>query len=235
MFKRLYFKHLISDIIFAAGIFLLSIGVFYLVQSNSISKSDKVMTALEKQDDLQLDKEIQLSVTDKAEGQEMSRTGNLIPDNTIEDQISELPLDKIDKEKTSKFSLIFSEEESLYNIPLEIKLEDKSEDLMVLTQYNDNNGINDTINRYFKEKNNFFSGNIKSGEFDKKEKVTIIIPEGSSGQEVAHIFGESNLMTYNEFIQLLLLFNIETRLKAGKYSFDSDSSVSDILSKILIK
>lgn len=42
-------------------------------------------------------------------------------------------------------------------------------------------------------------------------------------------------MTYQDFKQLLLLFDIETRIKAGSYSFKNNSSVADILTKILIK
>ena len=232
MFKRSYFKHIIPDIIFAVGVVILLLGLFYVIQPDSITKNEKVVTALENQGDLQLDKEIQLSMTDKS----TSTSADPRPDNTIEDQVSKLPSDKIDEEKPNNFSLVIPEKRKLNIFPLEIKLENKVEDLMALTEYkNEKKDINGTLDSYFKEKNNFFAGISKTDLIENKEKVTIVIPEGSSGQEVAHIFEESNLMTYEEFIQLLLLFNIETRLKAGKYSFDSDSSVSDILSKILIK
>ncbi|AZO94065.1 hypothetical protein [Halocella sp. SP3-1] len=77
-------------------------------------------------------------------------------------------------------------------------------------------------------------GSVKDNK-GKGDTINIFIPEGSSGLEVARIFEESNLMTYQDFKQLLLLFDIETRIKAGSYSFKNNSSVADILTKILIK
>lgn len=70
---------------------------------------------------------------------------------------------------------------------------------------------------------------IKGSVKDNKgegDTINIFIPEGSSGLEVARIFEESDLMTYQDFRQLLLLFNIETRIKAGSYSFKNNSSVA---------
>ncbi|QTL96983.1 hypothetical protein GM661_02815 [Iocasia frigidifontis] len=78
------------------------------------------------------------------------------------------------------------------------------------------------------------TGSVKDNK-GKGDTINIFIPEGSSGLEVARIFEESNLMTYQDFKQLLLLFDIETRIKAGSYSFKNNSSVADILTKILIK
>lgn len=65
--------------------------------------------------------------------------------------------------------------------------------------------------------------------------VNIVIPEGSTGRQVARILDEEGLIPFDDFIELLLLFDIETRIKAGAYTFNNDSSIADILSEILIK
>lgn len=65
--------------------------------------------------------------------------------------------------------------------------------------------------------------------------ITIIIPEGSTGRQVARILDEEGLIPFDDFIKLLLLFDIETRIKAGEYTFSSENGIVDILSEILIK
>lgn len=67
------------------------------------------------------------------------------------------------------------------------------------------------------------------------KQITIIIPEGSTGRQVASILDEEGLIPFDDFIDLLLLFDIETRIRAGEYTFNSDSGIVDVLTKILIK
>ena len=64
--------------------------------------------------------------------------------------------------------------------------------------------------------------------------LEITIPEGSTGIEVARIFDQSGLIEYDKFLQLLILFRVETRIKAGTYQFPSNSEAIDILSTILL-
>ncbi|MFP4661018.1 MAG: hypothetical protein ACLFPF_02410 [Halanaerobiales bacterium] len=67
------------------------------------------------------------------------------------------------------------------------------------------------------------------------EEIELTIPSGSSGSTVAKIFDKSGIMTEEEFSKYLKLFNIENRIKAGKYTFNKNDSFADILNRILIR
>lgn len=66
-------------------------------------------------------------------------------------------------------------------------------------------------------------------------EVEITIPAGSSGITVANILDEKGIMPYAEFKKYLHLFNIENRIRAGKYKFNNQDTFADILNRILIK
>ncbi len=83
------------------------------------------------------------------------------------------------------------------------------------------------ISSFKLEYNNMFSA--------KKYDIEITIPSGSSGLTVANILDESELISAEEFRQYMILFDIENRIKAGKYQFSKDSNAVDILDKILLK
>lgn len=72
-------------------------------------------------------------------------------------------------------------------------------------------------------------------EAEEVKLISIVIPEGSTGRQVARILDEAGLVSYDDFIELLLLFDIETRIKAGDYTFSNDSGLVEILTRILIK
>lgn len=82
---------------------------------------------------------------------------------------------------------------------------------------------------------NHQTGSSGHMEESRNEVVEIIIPAGSSGRNVAHIFEESGLVEDGEFIKLLLLFDFADRIKAGRYEFFSDAGIINILDKILIE
>src|SRR5690554_6202276 len=69
---------------------------------------------------------------------------------------------------------------------------------------------------------------------DQKE-IELEIPPGSSGLMVAELLEEKGLIKAEDFHTLMLLFDIEKRLKAGKYRFSENDSPVDVLEKILVK
>ena len=76
--------------------------------------------------------------------------------------------------------------------------------------------------------------NLEYKPSEELRMLEITIPEGSTGIEVARIFAKSGLIEYDQFLQLLTLFRVETRIKAGTYQFPSNSGAIDILSTILL-
>lgn len=70
---------------------------------------------------------------------------------------------------------------------------------------------------------------------DKREEVIINIPPGSSGLTAISILDEKGLIPADDFKKYMKLFDIEKRIKAGSYRFQSDCTAVEILDKILIK
>ncbi|MFW6306724.1 MAG: hypothetical protein ACOC1N_05030 [Bacillota bacterium] len=66
-----------------------------------------------------------------------------------------------------------------------------------------------------------------------ESEIVINIPSGSSGFTVANILDENGIMPAEEFRKYLLLFDIENKLRAGKYKFNKNDSYADILNKIV--
>ncbi|MDI3546948.1 MAG: hypothetical protein PWR10_600 [Halanaerobiales bacterium] len=71
--------------------------------------------------------------------------------------------------------------------------------------------------------------------YPQLEDVKIVIPNGSSGLTVANILEERGLIKAEDFRKLISLFQFQGRIKAGEFSFRSDASIADILSKIVLR
>lgn len=71
--------------------------------------------------------------------------------------------------------------------------------------------------------------------YPQLEEVKIVIPNGSSGLTVANILEERGLIKAEDFRKLISLFQFQGRIKAGEFSFRSDASIADILSKIVLR
>lgn len=71
--------------------------------------------------------------------------------------------------------------------------------------------------------------------YPQLEEVKIVIPNGSSGLTVANILEERGLIKAEDFRKLFSLFQFQGRIKAGEFSFRSDASLADILSKIVLR
>ncbi|HLV10047.1 MAG TPA: hypothetical protein VKY40_07560 [Halanaerobiales bacterium] len=69
----------------------------------------------------------------------------------------------------------------------------------------------------------------------EEEEIELEIPVGISGIMVAELLEEKGLIKAEDFHTLMLLFDIERRLKAGKYRFSENDSPVDVLEKILVK
>lgn len=67
-----------------------------------------------------------------------------------------------------------------------------------------------------------------------RSNVEVYIPRGSSGLTVGNILEEKGLVDINDFKKLIELFKFQGRIKAGHYIFESDASIAEILSKIVL-
>ncbi|MFW5962079.1 MAG: endolytic transglycosylase MltG [bacterium] len=65
--------------------------------------------------------------------------------------------------------------------------------------------------------------------------IEVKIPKGASAIQVANLLSENKIISHEDFFLLMNMFNIEKKIKAGKYYFNNNSSVSEVLNKILIK
>lgn len=209
MYKKDFIKQIIPDIIVSIGIILLIIGIFNLIESGS-TEADKQLTILEKENGAILEEDRELSFIEKAQQRAVESVSK-----TQEELAGQLNI-KLDEEMLMRLPN--------RNIIIDNYLS-KSKDLLKLngkiTKEDDVLKLNKKIIEVDKE--------------DKNELITFIIPDGSSGRDVAKILDENNLVKFDDFIELLLLFDIETRIKAGRYTFDRHSSSYEILSRILIK
>jgi hypothetical protein len=66
------------------------------------------------------------------------------------------------------------------------------------------------------------------------EEIRIRIPEGASALKVAEILNEAGLIKKEDFLNLIALFQFQTKIRSGEYVFSSDAGIANILSKILI-
>ncbi|ACL70409.1 aminodeoxychorismate lyase [Halothermothrix orenii] len=70
---------------------------------------------------------------------------------------------------------------------------------------------------------------------EKPEFVEVKIPRGATGLEVARILADKGLGESQEFLKYINLFRLESRIKAGEYTFAKKEGILNILSKIIIK
>ena len=68
-----------------------------------------------------------------------------------------------------------------------------------------------------------------------KKEIEITIPGGVSTFEAAEILERSGLIEEDAFLQAVSMFDLETDIKSGKYTFKSQANMIDIFNKILIK
>lgn len=68
-----------------------------------------------------------------------------------------------------------------------------------------------------------------------KKEIEITIPGGVSTFEAAEILERSGLIEEDAFLQAVSMFDLETDIKSGNYTFKSQANMIDIFNKILIK
>lgn len=68
-----------------------------------------------------------------------------------------------------------------------------------------------------------------------KKEIEITIPGGVSTFEAAEILERSGLIEEDVFLQAVSMFDLETDIKSGNYTFKSQANMIDIFNKILIK
>ncbi len=66
------------------------------------------------------------------------------------------------------------------------------------------------------------------------EFVDITIPPGANALRVGQILDEANLVEFEEFNRLQLMFDFSTDIRAGDYTFSVEASTADILQAILL-
>ena len=69
---------------------------------------------------------------------------------------------------------------------------------------------------------------------DKKEEVEIVIKSGYSASKIAQILAENNILTREVFMETLVVFGVEKRLRPGIYTFKKNSNILDVFSKIIV-
>ena len=78
--------------------------------------------------------------------------------------------------------------------------------------------------------------NLDYSRVQKPEKeIEITIPGGVSSFEAAEILGRSGLVEEDTFLQAVSMFNLETDIKSGTYTFKSKANLTEIFNQILIK
>lgn len=71
---------------------------------------------------------------------------------------------------------------------------------------------------------------------DSSQSININIPDGSLPSKIGSILEESGLVSSkNEFVQKAQDMNLDRALRSGKYTFDKNSSLEDIIRKIARK
>jgi len=69
---------------------------------------------------------------------------------------------------------------------------------------------------------------------EKKEKVEIVIPAGTSASVIANKLSEKGVMAKERFIDTLIIFDAEKKLNSGTYVFEKDEDLLEVFSKILV-
>ena len=64
-------------------------------------------------------------------------------------------------------------------------------------------------------------------------KIEVVIKSGFSGNKIADILSEKGVIKRDEFIRALVIFGVEKRLTSGIYTFEKDSNILDVFSKII--
>ena len=67
------------------------------------------------------------------------------------------------------------------------------------------------------------------------ETVVIEIKGGMNTLDVAEVLSENNIVDIRSFLQLISYFDLEKNIRAGRYVFEEDDDLSDVLQKITIR
>ena len=74
---------------------------------------------------------------------------------------------------------------------------------------------------------------IIAGEESREKEINLKIRYGLNGSEISELLADKNLIKDKEkFIKLLLKFDIDRKLVAGNYTFNTQSTAVDILLSI---
>ena len=68
----------------------------------------------------------------------------------------------------------------------------------------------------------------------ERKSVEVEIPVGTTVWEVASIFEEKGLISTGDFLWLVSELELERRIKAGSYEFQSDIEINEIFDRVLI-
>jgi len=67
-----------------------------------------------------------------------------------------------------------------------------------------------------------------------KEKIIVIIPEGTDSEKIARILAEEGVInSAQDFSQLAETLKVEKKFRAGQYTFEKEESLTKVLKKLI--